>query len=240
MSHIFSIEGNIGSGKSTLVKLLKEKCVNNKNLIFLDEPVDEWTKLTDEHGKNMIEKFYDNQAKYAFSFQTMAYITRLSKLRKALKSNPHSVIITERSLYTDKYVFAKMLFEDDKIEMVNYKLYMAWFDEFIQDIPETTFIYIKTNPEVCFNRIQIRARQGEENIELTYLEKCDQYHNDFIHEMKSKITSDSNFNVHTINGNPDISTNLELLNTMEILSKAGLMQTRCLSNMLSCCGGEHV
>ena len=121
MSHIFSIEGNIGSGKSTLVKLLKEKCVNNKNLLFLDEPVDEWTKLTDEHGKNMIEKFYDNQAKYAFSFQTMAYITRLSKLRKALKSNPHSVIITERSLYTDKYVIAKMLFEDDKIDMVNYK-----------------------------------------------------------------------------------------------------------------------
>ena len=39
---IVSIEGNIGSGKSTLMKNLKEYYKNNNQVLFLKEPVDEW------------------------------------------------------------------------------------------------------------------------------------------------------------------------------------------------------
>ena len=53
MSCIFSIEGNIGSGKSTLVKILKEQLftANGKKIIFLQEPVDEWESIKDESGE---------------------------------------------------------------------------------------------------------------------------------------------------------------------------------------------
>ena len=50
---IYTIEGNIGSGKSTLVKSLKKYC---KNVYYLDEPVDEWIKIKDKENKNIIEK----------------------------------------------------------------------------------------------------------------------------------------------------------------------------------------
>ena len=55
MSQIYSIEGNIGSGKSTLVKHLKDV---NKDWIFLDEPVTEWEKLKNDKGESVLQLFY--------------------------------------------------------------------------------------------------------------------------------------------------------------------------------------
>ena len=70
---IISYEGNIGAGKSTFVELLKT-VLEEKNIKFIQEPVDEWDQIKDSNGKTMIEKYYGNQKKYAFSFQMMAYI----------------------------------------------------------------------------------------------------------------------------------------------------------------------
>ena len=135
---IFSVEGNIGSGKSTLVNVLKDYFSQNeteRTIVFLDEPVHEWESITDSNGESILSKFYANQTKYAFSFQMMAYISRIANLRRAIRENPGAIIITERSVLTDKNVFAKMLYDDDKIEEVNYKIYLNWFDEFSKDLP---------------------------------------------------------------------------------------------------------
>ena len=184
MSHlpiIFSIEGNIGSGKSTLVSLLqKTNNLNfNRKIIYLQEPVTLWDTIRDENGKTMLEKFYLNQERYAFSFQMMAYISRTAQLRQVIRKNPRSIILTERSVYTDKNVFAKMLYDDKKIEKVNYTIYLKWFDEFIQDIPLNGIIYVKTDPEICSQRIIERKRIGE-TIPLSYSIRCHQYHQDWI------------------------------------------------------------
>ena len=45
MSLIISIDGNIGSGKSTVLKHLRERLSGNKNFVFVDEPVKEWSKI---------------------------------------------------------------------------------------------------------------------------------------------------------------------------------------------------
>ena len=70
---IVTIEGNIGSGKSTLLEFLKQDPIINKykNIIFLDEPVKQWNKITDKDGTTMLETFYSDQKKYSFSFQMM-------------------------------------------------------------------------------------------------------------------------------------------------------------------------
>ena len=64
MSKIISVEGNIGSGKSTIVDILKKYFKNNSNIIFLQEPVDEWSEIKDKNGQTILSKFYENQKKY--------------------------------------------------------------------------------------------------------------------------------------------------------------------------------
>ena len=115
---IIAIEGNIGSGKSTLVSKLEEIFKNNTDYYFLQEPVSIWNTIKDENGVTILEKFYNETEKYAFQFQMMAYISRLSILREALKNKKAKYIITERSIYTDSNVFAKMLYDYKKITLI--------------------------------------------------------------------------------------------------------------------------
>lgn len=190
MVKIFSIEGNIGSGKSTLVRILQEKC---PNFIYMLEPVDEWADVKDKKGENILTKFYRNQEKYSFSFQMMAYISRLAKLKRLVEKNPNSIIITERSVLTDKNVFAKMLYDDKKIEEVNYIIYLKWFDEFIKEIPITGYIYVDVTPETSYTRVLKRNRQGED-IPLSYLRACNLYHLRWLEKEKNVLMLDAEGN----------------------------------------------
>ena len=180
---LISIEGNIGSGKSTMMNHLKQNYkIRGYTVGFIDEPVEIWNSFTDDNtGENIIEKYYKDHAKYAFSFQMMAYISRLSTIKKALKSNC-DILLTERSIYTDRNVFAKMLYDSGKIEDINYKIYLKWFDEFLDDIKDIKIVYLKTDPETASNRVIKRNRKGE-TIPLEYLSKCNDYHDTWINSI---------------------------------------------------------
>jgi deoxyadenosine/deoxycytidine kinase len=211
---IISFDGNIGSGKSSAVQYFKknfEKFCNlktfNYNVCFLDEPVEQWENIIDhEDGKNAIQKFYENNEKYAFPFQMMAYISRLNILKQALKKN-YDIIFTERSMYTDKYVFAQMLYDNNKMNNVEYQIYLKWFDEFLETINNIKTVYIRTIPEICEKRVLKRARLGE-NIPLQYLKDCHYYHDKWLNE-PSKIEQR---NVLVIDGNEETNTSVFIEN----------------------------
>lgn len=205
---IISIEGNIGSGKTTLLGKLKEKYADNKNIVFLKEPVDDWATITDIDGVTMLEKFYGNQKEYAFPFQMMAYISRLALFKNTIQENPGAIIITERSLNTDREVFAKMLHDTGFIELVNYKIYLKWFDTFARDCPISKVIYVNTDPQICFDRIKKRSRNGESSIPLDYLENCHKYHEDMLDATKDTCVCKDQI---VFDGNIDIFQNEEHL-----------------------------
>jgi deoxyadenosine/deoxycytidine kinase len=199
---IISIDGNIGSGKSTLLEILKNDFAGNDNIVFLREPVDIWESITDESGTNILEKFYQDQTNYSFSFQMIAYISRLALLKEAIEKNPNKIFITERSLFTDKYVFAKMLHDSGKIELINYKIYLQFFETFIKDYSVDKILYVKTSPDKCSERILKRSRMGESNIPLDYLKECHRYHDEMMDN------SDLNSTVKVVlDGNIDIYEN---------------------------------
>jgi len=212
---IVSIEGNIGSGKSTLLSNLRQHYENNPNVVFLKEPVDEWEKIKDENGETILKKFYADQEKYSFPFQMMAYVSRLKVLRDTLKTiktdtdDKNVIIITERSLYTDKMVFAKMLYDSKKIEHVNYQIYLNWFDTFSDEFPVNKVVYVKTSPDKCYQRIVKRSRTGEENIPLEYLTSCSIYHDNMLDkENQSCVCLDQLI----LDGNVDIYENENQVN----------------------------
>jgi deoxyadenosine/deoxycytidine kinase len=204
MSQIISIEGNIGSGKSTILKSIKEYFKTNSDIVFLQEPVDEWEEIKDKDGRTILSKFYENQEKYSFSFQMMAYISRLVLLQNAIKLNPNSIIITERCLNTDRYVFAKMLYDSGKIEDIEYTIYMKWFDHFLNTCNSQKTVYLKTDFNICYERINKRNREGESNISIEYLEKCHEYHEYMINKISNKIL--------IIDSNIDTDLNKDIIN----------------------------
>jgi deoxyadenosine/deoxycytidine kinase len=220
---IVSIEGNIGSGKSTLLANLKKHFDENSHIIFLKEPVDEWSKIKDENGTTILEKFYADQNKYSFSFQMMAYISRLKILRDTIKNiqdkdvNTKYVIITERSLYTDKMVFAKMLYDTGKIESINYQIYLNWFDTFANEFPINKIIYVKACPETCYQRITVRNRDGEDKIPLEYLKNCHEYHNNMLDKLLPGCVCDTQL---VLDGNHNIYKETNILdNWIEMIEK---------------------
>ncbi len=200
MVKIFSVEGNIGSGKSTIVKYLKDNLnIEGYSIVFLQEPVETWNTIVDLDGKNIIQCYYADQKKYSFSFQMMAYISRLSQIKKVLaESSENTIIITERCLFTDFNIFAKMLYSSGMLSTIEYRIYTLWFDEFIDFNYITSFIYINTSPSVCFERIALRSRNGEDLIPIDYLVECDRFHHIWL-DPKERLELESTLNINTVN-----------------------------------------
>jgi deoxyadenosine/deoxycytidine kinase len=185
MALIVSIDGNIGSGKSTIVNNLKQVFVN-EDIIFLEEPINEWNKIKDD-DKSILEKYYEDPEKYAYCFQMMTFITRYNLMDEIIKKNPNSIIVTERSLYTDKYIFAKMLNETKKINTIEYQVYNKWFDKFITNLPKHKYIYIINDPHKCLENIKKRNRKGEDAIDISYLELCNKAHDEMFIQIEPDL-----------------------------------------------------
>ena len=200
MVRVIVIQGNIGSGKSTWVNHLKERYINRPDICFLQEPVDEWLSIKDANGVNALEHYYNDQHKYAFMFQMMAYISRLSILKRAIESNKYRIIITERCLFTDRNVFCKMLYDDGMIDIIGYQIYNKWFTEFQDLAIPYKCVYLRTDPEISKLRVDIRARV-EETIPIDYLKKCHAYHEEWLTIQPNTIIIDAN---QDINENPNI------------------------------------
>ena len=175
MRRVISIEGNIGSGKTTLFDLLRNRPAL-RDVIFMEEPVGLWEKIRDNAtGESLLQKFYADPERYAFAFQTIAFFSRLALLAKTPND---CVVVTERSLLTDRDVFAKMLHDSGKIDGLCYKIYLqiSRSTASFVDVAPSKMIYVKSDPLVCEERIVRRQRHGEGEIGREYLRRCDEYH----------------------------------------------------------------
>jgi deoxyadenosine/deoxycytidine kinase len=183
MRHIISIEGNIGSGKTSLFNLLRNRPALS-NVVFVEEPVGLWETIRDDTtGESLLQRFYTDPEHYAFAFQTMAFFSRLALLNKAPMD---CVVVTERSLLTDHDVFAKMLHDNGKIDDLCYKVYLHNSASFV-DVAPSKLIYLKTDPLCCEERIAERQRSGESDITIEYLRLCDVYHDAMVRDAASEV-----------------------------------------------------
>ena len=174
---IISLDGNIGAGKSTLLAEIRKQLP----VYVVDEPVGQWTALKNAEGTNLLELFYKDKKRWAYTFQNCAILTRLKNIQDAVENNPsEKVFITERSILTDKYVFAEMLHNSGDMDSLEWELYESWFQIFSKKYPVNGIIYISTSSVTSKERIQIRNRGGEENINMEYLEALDIQHKHWI------------------------------------------------------------
>jgi len=189
---LITIEGNIGSGKSTMINRIREQYPQYK---IVDEPVGQWMNMKDNEGKSLLQLFYEDKNRWSYTFQNAAFITRYLAAYEAMaKETEPTIFISERGILTDRYVFATMLKNDGFLNTIEWELYTKWFDHFKNLVSVQGIIYITTISDVCKDRIILRNRQGEESIPLDYLKELDEYHEKWIQNTDLpvlRITSDS-------------------------------------------------
>jgi deoxyadenosine/deoxycytidine kinase len=181
---LVSIEGNIGAGKTTIMEKLKKRYADDERFLFIEEPVEMWQQICDKMGKNMIQKYYENPTRYAFAFQIMAFQTRLQLLKEAIEyaaeNQQITTILMERSLDADYHIFAKMLAEEGVMEKVEYEIYLQMSTEALKEYAVDGIIWLDTDYEECFRRVEKRGREGEGGLEIRYLRKCAEYHTEWL------------------------------------------------------------
>ena len=174
------MEGNIGVGKSTFIKILNSKWSNCE---VVSEPVEMWKDLKDSEGKNILQTFYEDISRWAYSFQNVACITRMMKIEDTIRTSNAKYIFLDRSLGTDKNVFEKMLYDDGKLNQIEHSMYNLWCDfyyKYVRSQENQIHIYLKASPEKCAERIRKRGRIEEESISLEYLQGLNKYHDDWL------------------------------------------------------------
>jgi thymidine kinase len=175
----YLVEGNIGSGKTTLL----EKLNQNENFEVIREPVNLWLSIKGSDGKNLLQEFYEEPVRYSYLFQTMVFKTRLESIdTPQLKPFRFS----ERSIWTDRYVFGKSCINSRKMNTLETNCYHFWFDwlenKFFKK-PDG-IIYLRTSPEKCFERMHERARNEESSVPLEYLQELHNYHEEWFNNWK--------------------------------------------------------
>jgi len=187
---IFSVEGNIGAGKTTfsysLSHMLKDA---GHRVLHLTEPVDEWTNF---HGQNLLDLFYGNQQRWAFTFQVNALLSMIKRDELAMEYQKKGyVVIKERSIFSVNNLFTPMLARIMTPAEISILKNMSDIMSNISCTAST--IYVRTDPEICIQRIHTRGRPEESRIDIAYITD--------LHRLHEKEISNSLLNVIAADGN---------------------------------------
>lgn len=191
---IISIEGNIGVGKSSFIELLKQN-LNNELYEYISEPVDEWLNLKDNNGKNLLQTFYEDKKRWGYTFQNIAYLTRMNKLIDAIQNCKKKFIILDRSLSADLNTFTKMLYDEGSINELEWRAYNMWNDFFYQRFGKNIqhlIVYLRCEPEISYKRSKLRNRNEETDIPLEYFQQLHQYHEEWLMKTNDVLILDCN------------------------------------------------
>ncbi|XP_041978020.1 deoxynucleoside kinase-like [Aricia agestis] len=161
-----SIEGNIGSGKSTCIKHFHKY----KNVESHPEPIKEWRDVS---GHNLLGLLYSDMNQWSFAFQHYVHLSRL-KIQTSPPSNSNiTVKMFERSVQNSRHCFVENAKKQNFLEEAEYQVLLEWFDytEKNLDISLDLIVYLKTNPKIVWERMMKRGRAEEAEVPLEYLEQ---------------------------------------------------------------------
>lgn len=192
---IISIEGNISSGKTELISNLKKKYEFNEKIKFLDNSYKTLSNLKDDDNKNLFDYFLEDKLKYSYILQNFLFIIKTKNLINIIKDNYYTIyqkpiyIISERSVNSDKHIYTKYLYDEKSISEIEYKVFNYWYDYVFPIVKVNNIIYLKTLPEVAFNR------KTDKSIPKYYIQMLHKYHEEWINNNKNEL------NICVLDGN---------------------------------------
>jgi len=182
------------------------------NVDFLEEPVKKWSSIKNEKNEGLLEVFYKDMKRWSYTFQNAAYITRMQDILRCILRSNKKYIFTDRSLQCDKNVFAKMLHDDKKIDILEWNTYNTWnnlFDDMFYG-GKYNIIYLRCDPKIAYERMTTRGRDAEKEIPLAYFQSLHEYHDSWLINNKNK----DKYNVLILNCDEDFEHNEKKFNDM--------------------------
>ena len=161
-----AIAGNIGSGKTTLTRLLSKHFG--------------WKPHFEEVDNNpYLESFYEDMKRWSFNLQIYFLNSRFRQVMDIRKSGDD--IIQDRTIYEDAYIFAANLYDMGLMETRDYQNYQDLFElmsSFLQ-APDL-LIYLRASVPTLVRQIQKRNRDYEQSIRLDYLKALNKRYENWI------------------------------------------------------------
>ena len=150
-----AIEGNIGSGKTSLSNLMSDE-FNAKIVLerFADNP--------------FLPKFYEDQERFSFPLEMSFLADRYQQLTDDLAQFD----LFKNFIVSDYYIFKSLIFAQVTLQKEEYALYRKMFDIMYKEISKPDlYIYLYQNTDRLLENIKKRGRVYEQNIEASYLQK---------------------------------------------------------------------
>lgn len=150
-----AIAGNIGSGKTTLTRLMAKH--------FGWKP-----EYEDVENNPYLHSFYEDMQRWSFNLQVYFLNSRFRQVVEIRKSGKN--IVQDRTIYEDAYIFAPNLHSMGLMSTRDFENYFALFNLMSSLIePPDLLIYLRASIPVLVEQIQQRGRKYENNIRLDYL-----------------------------------------------------------------------
>ena len=159
MKHI-AIAGNIGSGKTTLTKLLSKHY--------------SWeAQFEDVEDNPYLNDFYNDMQRWSFNLQVYFLNSRFSQIQDI--RGGEKTVIQDRTIYEDAFIFAPNLHAMNLMTTRDFENYFALFSlmESFIGAPDL-MIYLRASVPTLVNNIQRRGREYEESIRLDYLKRLNE------------------------------------------------------------------
>ena len=165
MKHFIAVAGNIGVGKSTLVELLSRRLG--------------WQPFYEPVGENpYLADFYRDMRSWSFHSQVF-FLTRRLRAHRQLCDHPTSVI-QDRSVYEDAEVFAHNLYLQGHFSERDYATYRELYQVLTEFLPAPDLVvYLRASVPTLRQRIALRGRDYEQQIETDYLSRLNDLYEDW-------------------------------------------------------------
>lgn len=161
-----AVAGNIGSGKTTLTRLLAK----NYGWTPKYEDVDFNPYLTD---------FYNDMQRWSFNLQIYFLNRRFKDIVAISKSQEN--VIQDRTIYEDACIFAPNLHSMGLMSSRDFENYTSLFNLMLSLVqPPDLLIYLKSSIPNLVSQIQKRGREYESGIRLDYLKGLNERYDNWI------------------------------------------------------------